>query len=167
MSMTDLIHRRPRLPLAAVPPIDAPDDDPAADDAMEAEIGAEVGRNQAKASRKRDAADALRIRDECRSDAATVVARAIKRGGRDPMIVAPNDAAIIWIVSEFLQKVADQKVEADSAFAALQKPSDAENQAVERAMRPRGEAASPARAIQPAPAASPVTVDDKNIVPGL
>jgi len=155
MSITDLIHRRPRLPLDAVPPIDAPDNDAAADAALEADIADEMARQQAEAARKRDAADALRIRDECRSDAATVVARAIKRGGRDPMIVAPNDAAIIWIVSEFLQKVAGQKVEADPAFAVLQRPSDAENQAVERAMRTRGESAIPAQDVQPAPAASP------------
>ena len=71
------------------------------------------------------------------------------------MIVAPNDAAIIWIVSEFLQKVAGQKVEADPAVAVLQRPSDAENQAVERAMRTRGESAIPAQDVQPAPAASP------------
>jgi hypothetical protein len=143
-AINDFVTRRPRLPLAAVPPIDADDPDAvtAADEsAMESDIAAVTARQQTEAARKREVADALRIRDECRSDAATVVARAIKRGGRDPMIVAPNDAAIIWIISEFLQKVADQKIEAlDPAFSVPQRPSDTANRAVERAMHAVDEA---------------------------
>ena len=162
MNMPDLIHRRPRLPLAAVPPIGTHDagDDAAEDAAMQADVAAGMAPQQAEMLRKRDLADALQIRDANRADAISEGLRAINRGGRDPMIVTSNDAAIMHMMFELLQRMSDQRAEPVDAAFAPQRPSDPVIHAVERAMRPKSEAV----AAQPAPAESLVSdVQDPDV----
>lgn len=144
MSINDFVHgKTPRLPPLPSSPgsqVDDQDDGGAIMEAemaiMQAEMAAALVVAQAGTRRPRDKADELRIRDENRAEAATMVVRAIQRAGRDPTIVTPNDAAIIWILADFLAKVCDQPLPAiDPAFAAGKRASSAENALVEQAMR--------------------------------
>ena len=138
MSINDFVHgklpRLPPFPSSTGSQADNQYDGEVA--MMEAEMAAALVVTQAGTRRPRDKADELRIRDENRAEAATMVVRAIRRAGRDPTIITPNDAAIIWILADFLAKVCDQPLPAiDPAFAAGKQASSAENALVEQAMR--------------------------------